>query len=398
MKLAVVIPWFGRELKGGAEQQAWQIAARLAARGHEIEVVTTCCRSHQDDWSTNHLKAGSTDEPEGFKIRRFPVVERNRAAFDRVCSYLLSLKPNELMTGMSPVVTEDAATFTDELIKSPELLLFLSDHHWDFDWVLFLPYLYGPILHGVSIVGERAALQPCLHDEAYAYLPQVAEAFYRCGKLLFNSDGERELASRLFGPAIWQKSAVVGEGVETAGHDGLAVNGAASPRSEHSYVLYLGRRDAGKNVPLLVNAFRRFKKARPNSKLRLILAGNGDVDVQGQRDIDDLGLVSEEVKERLLSDCAALFQPSANESFSRVMMEAWMHGRPVAAHAACLATAVAVDRSRGGWVAGSEDEWAALFAEVARTPARQLAQRGERGRTYARDLADWDRVMERYEH
>ena len=40
MKLGIVIPWFGRELKGGAEQQAWQVASRLAARGHEIEVLT----------------------------------------------------------------------------------------------------------------------------------------------------------------------------------------------------------------------------------------------------------------------------------------------------------------------------------------------------------------------
>ena len=55
MKLAIVIPWFGLELKGGAEQQAWQIATRLAQRGHDLEVMTTCCRSHQDDWSTNHL-------------------------------------------------------------------------------------------------------------------------------------------------------------------------------------------------------------------------------------------------------------------------------------------------------------------------------------------------------
>ncbi|MFN2474945.1 MAG: hypothetical protein ABR526_01205 [Chthoniobacterales bacterium] len=82
MKLAVVIPWFGRDLKGGAEQQAWQVAARLAARGREIDVLTTCCRSHQDDWSTNHLLAGATNEPEGFTVRRFPVVTRDRAAFD----------------------------------------------------------------------------------------------------------------------------------------------------------------------------------------------------------------------------------------------------------------------------------------------------------------------------
>jgi len=38
MRAAIVTPWFGQDLKGGAEQHAWQIASRLAARGHEIEV------------------------------------------------------------------------------------------------------------------------------------------------------------------------------------------------------------------------------------------------------------------------------------------------------------------------------------------------------------------------
>ena len=60
--LAIITPWFGSDLKGGAEQQAWQIATRLADRGHKIEVLTTCCRSFQDDWTTNYYKAGVQHE------------------------------------------------------------------------------------------------------------------------------------------------------------------------------------------------------------------------------------------------------------------------------------------------------------------------------------------------
>src|SRR4051812_21596702 len=214
MKLAIVIPWFGRDLKGGAEQQAWQIAARLAARGHNVNVLTTCCRSHQDDWATNHLPAGETAEPEGFRVRRFPVTPRDRASFDRVCAPLMNMEREKLTPGASPIPADEASIFVNELIKSPELLEFLSAQRTRFDWFLFLPYLYGPVLHGISIVGERAILQPCLHDEAYAYLPQVADAFHLAARLLFNSDGEMELALRLFGPGIWRKSTVVGEGVE----------------------------------------------------------------------------------------------------------------------------------------------------------------------------------------
>ncbi|MBA2432385.1 MAG: glycosyltransferase, partial [Chthoniobacterales bacterium] len=396
MKLALVIPWFGRDLKGGAEQQAWQIAARLAARGHELEVLTTCSRSHQDDWATNHLPPGATVEREGFTVRRFRVEERDRQEFDRVCGALLQLPAEELKAGVPPVPAEDSRIFANELIKSPELLRFLEREKENYDWFLFLPYLYGPVLNGVAIVRERAALQPCLHDEAYAYLPEVAEAFANAGLLLFNSEGEQELAQRLFGPGIWPKSRLVGEGVEV---EAGGRNGTGAAASGDPFVLYLGRKDAGKNVPMLVNAFRRFRAVRPNSKLRLLLAGNGSAEL---RDADagraeDLGLVSEERKAELLRDCAALFQPSQNESFSRVIMEAWAHGKPVAAHASCLATAVAVERANGGWLAAEEAEWAELFVTVARQSSRDMAALGENGRRYAENIADWDKVMERYE-
>ncbi|MGI8820645.1 MAG: glycosyltransferase family 4 protein [Chthoniobacterales bacterium] len=397
MKVALVIPWFGRDLKGGAEQQAWQIATRLAARGHQLEVLTTCSRSHHHDWATNHLPPGAKVEAEGFTIRRFRVEERDRQEFDRVCGALLQLPAEKLKAGVPPVPPEDSRIFANELIKSGELLEFLQREKEQYDWFLFMPYLYGPVLNGVAIVRERAALQPCLHDESYAYLPEVAEAFSHAGLLLFNSEGEQELAQRLFGPGIWPKSRLVGEGVEVEASIGPASarNGAAPD----PFVLYLGRKDPGKNVPLLVSAFRRFRAVRPNSKLRLLLAGNGSADLRGEDTgrAEDLGLVSEERKAELLRDCAALFQPSQNESFSRVIMEAWAHGKPVAAHASCLATAVAVERANGGWLAGDEAEWAELFVTVARSRPQELAALGSRGQRYAENIADWHKVMERYE-
>ncbi|MEY2565055.1 MAG: hypothetical protein QOH88_3248 [Verrucomicrobiota bacterium] len=406
MKLAVVIPWFGRELKGGAEQQAWQIASRLAQRGHELEVLTTCCRSHQDDWSTNHLPEGSTKEPEGFTIRRFPVEVRDREAFDRICGKLLRLEKQALRPGVPPVPADESKVFVGELIKSPRLLEFIAEQKDEFDRFILLPYLYGPILEAVTLLGDKAALQPCLHDEAYAYLPEVARAFYEAGSLFFNSAGEMELAARLYGPGILPKSCLVGEGVEVnpqngAGNVPSRPEGRPSPdgglQPDERFVLYLGRKDPEKNVDLLLRAFARFRAVRPNSPLQLRLAGYGSMDGLVRDGAVDLGLVSEEQKEQLLRECVALVQPSQNESFSRVMMEAWFHGKPVAVHSDCLATAVAVRTADGGWSARDETDWARFFVEFDRTREEELTRRGENGRRYAQIMADWDRVMERYE-
>lgn len=392
MKLGIVIPWFGRDLAGGAEQQAWQIATRLAARGHDIEVLTTCCRSHQEDWATNHLSAGSFHEPEGFTVRRFPVDPRDRVSFDRVCARLLQFDAAQLKPGVSPASDEDSEIFANELIKSQQLLSFLAEQKTGYDWFLFLPYLYGPILQGLQMVGDRSVLQPCLHDEAYAYLPQVAAAFYRAKQLFFNSEGEQELALRLFGPGIWNKSQTIGEGVEVT-----HASPGAPPSRNGRYLLYLGRKDPGKNVPLLIRAFARFRAVRPNSALGLVLAGHGPVQSPPGKGVVDLGLVSDEKKEELLRGCLALVQPSQSESFSRVMMEAWFYGKPVAVHGQCAATAIPAKRAEGGWIAHSEDDWAKLFVELDRAPEAELLRRGENGRRYAEVAADWDAVMDRYE-
>ena len=398
MKLGIVIPWFGRELKGGAEQQAWQVATRLAARGHTVEVLTTCCRSHQDDWATNHLPAGASREPEGFVTRRFPVDARDRAAFDRACGELLAVARSQLKPAVSPVAVQEATVFARELIKSSALLQFLTDHAGEYTRFILLPYLYGPVIEGVRLLGARAALQPCLHDEPYAYLPQVEDAFANAGLLLFNSAGEMNLAARLFGPAILPKAHLVGEGVEPV-EDVASANGRSVPQHElpNEFVLYLGRKESGKNTDLLLRAFAGFRASRPNSKLRLLLAGHGSVGLGANGAAIDLGVVDEATKAELLRNCKALVQPSENESFSRVMMEAWLRGKPVGVHAACLATAGAVLDAKGGWTAASKEDWANLFIKIDRADAGELSRLGENGRRYAETMADWNRVMERYE-
>ena len=213
-KVAIVIPWFGRTLKGGAELQAWNLATRLSARGFAVEVLTTCCASFQDDWSSNGQPAGLTQEPEGFAVRRFPVETRDRAAFDRVCGYLLSLDPKTLKPGVSPISEEDERVFCEHLIRCPSLLGYLAHEGWRYSAFLFLPYLYGPILDGLPLVASRSLLQPCLHDEAYAYLRCVQQAVFSARHLLWLSQGEFELGCRLFGPSVLAKSVVGMAGIE----------------------------------------------------------------------------------------------------------------------------------------------------------------------------------------
>ncbi|HVG31165.1 MAG TPA: glycosyltransferase family 4 protein [Pyrinomonadaceae bacterium] len=398
MRLAVVTPWFGAAQRGGAEQQARQVALRLAARGHAVEVLTTRARSFADDWSENYYEPG-VERDGALTVRRFTLDARDARRFDEANARLLAARAEDLKPGVPPVSQEDARAFADENINSSALVAHLREARESFRAFLLIPYLYGTTLRGVPAVAARACLQPCLHDEAYAYLPAVAETFRRARRVLFNSEGERETALRLFGPGVHARGRFVGEGVEMTHFEETRL-GDALPAALRGarFVLYLGRRDATKNVDLLLRSFRRFKETSDSADLKLVLAGAGRelFDAPGEG-VHDLGVVSDATKAALLGAARALFQPSRNESFSRALMEAWLMSRPAAAHRDCPATALAVEAARGGWLAATADEWARVFAAVAAASDEELRALGARGHAYAREHADWDKTIDRYE-
>jgi glycosyltransferase involved in cell wall biosynthesis len=397
--LAIVTPWFGKDLKGGAEQQAWQLATRLAERGHDVEVITTCCKSFQDDWATNYFPAGLT-QIEGVKIRRFQVDRRNRDAFDQSNRLMLALSSSELMPGVNPVSGEDAIIFCSQNINSTLLIKYLEKNKDRYQSFFFIPYLYGPILNGLSVVANKAFLQPCLHNEVYAYLPQVQNIFHKAKGLLFISEGEYLLAVKLYGAGIISKSIVVGAGVESGKVYDLSLDEIGNLSIQRDrFILCLGRRDATKNTDLLVRAYVAFRKTYPASDLKLVLAGPGNVSFgDPDRGLIDLGLVTEDKKEALLSKCIALFQPSQNESYSRVIMEAWFYRKPVAVHQKCLATAIATTNAEGGWLANTELEWIELFTKIDLISIKQLDYYGSNGQAYMKENAQWEKIIGRYEN
>ena len=395
--IALVTPWFGRELTGGAEQTAWQLATRLSKREHPVEVLTTCCKSFLQNWAKNHYRSGAKKE-NGFIVRRFPVDKRNSALFDQVNGRLLSIPHDKLKPGLSPLPSNLSEIFINENINSTSLIKHLETRGEDYRAIIFIPYLYGPILKGLPVVSDRAYLVPCLHDEAYAYLNETRTIFYQAKRILFNSEGEFELAQMLYGPGITLKSDVTGLGIEVDQTPVRIDSVKFFKPKETRFILYLGRRDATKNVDFLVQIFVQYKQQNPKSTLLLVMAGPGKTSFDHRETgIFDLGLVKDAEKEVLLANCVALVQPSKNESYSRVIMEAWFHKKPVVAHGSCLSTANIVEKSSGGWIAETEQEWIQTISHIDTLDTEALDQTGCRGKHFAEEHAVWGRVIDRYE-
>lgn len=236
-KVAFVVPWYGRDIPGGAERQTRDTAHHLAQAGVDITILTTCIKDFYSDWGKNHHRAGTTTE-NGIPVHRFPVQKRNRAEFDRVNT--------KLIHGL-PITPTEEATYTIEMIKSPTLLDHIHQHqnHYIF---IFLPYLFSTTLFGSTIAPTRSIIIPCLHDEPYARLPSIQKPLANAHTLIFNSHPEADLANQLVPAATTQPRLVTGEGV-TMDEERGNPDRFKQKYDIDNFVLYSGRREAGKNTP-----------------------------------------------------------------------------------------------------------------------------------------------------
>jgi len=381
MKLAIIVARYGREVLGGAETLARELATHLPRPEFEVEVLTTCA-INLDTWR-NELPAGATtldDVP----VRRFPIDHRFRdAARFRQLQFQFGTQ--------QPATRDDEYAWVEHSAHSPELYAYLAQRGLEYDYLIFVPYLFGPTLYGTALWPERSVIWPCLHDEPFARFLQVRLMLEACRGLLFITEPERQLALGKLG--IRQPHAeVIGLGVDD--FTGQAERFRQKFGISEPFMLYAGRFDSTKNLLELYTFFSDYKHQHPGD-LKLVLLGSGPLLPPARSDIVALGFVSDEDKRDALAAATVVCQPSLWESFSIVLMEAWLAGRPVLVHGDCEVTRDHVRRSNGGLYYATFDEFAGTLDWLVAHPAER-AQLGQQGRAYVQREYAWPRVIDRF--
>jgi glycosyltransferase involved in cell wall biosynthesis len=360
------------------------VAERLAASGDEVSVLTTCARDHFT-WA-NHYRPGR-ETIRGVTVHRFPVDPRGEAGdFASI---------QERISRGAEVSPDEEERWIRGSVHSAPLYDFIRGHRDRYGCFIFLPYLFGTTWAGSAVVPEKSLLIPCLHDEPYARLGIFRDMFSRVRGVLFNSRPERVLSARLFGTGDAQ-AAIAGMGFEA--RERLRPErfrrkfGLKIP-----FLLYAGRREGGKNTPLLIEYVRIFRKGNPAQPLSLALLGTGEVRIPPEcaGDILDLGYVDEDLKHDGCAACLALCQPSVNESLSIVLMEAWLAGAPGLVNARCAVTSDHCTRSNGGLAFRDYYEFEeCVHLLLERRGLREALAAG--GRRYAEREYSWGAVLARY--
>ena len=383
-KIAFVIPWYAEKIPGGAEMETREVTRHLHQAGMEIEILTTCVREFVSDWNQDYYPEG-TEIIQGIPVRRFKVRKRNTQKFDEI-----NLK---LMNHIQPA-PEEEEIFIQEMINSPDLYQYISEHQEEYTAFVYIPYMFGTTYYGVKACPEKAVMIPCFHDEAYFYMQIYKNLYSHTAGMIFNARPELELTEKVYDTSRVEKI-VMGIGMD--------VNLQTYPEAfrkkfkiSEKFILYAGRKDAGKNVHTLLNYFGEYKKRNP-SDLKLVLIGGGEIHIpeSARKDTIDLGFVEIQDKYNAYGAAELLCQPSKNESFSLVIMESWLCHRPVLVHDKCAVTKNFVQESNGGLYFDNYFEFEGCLHYFLHHQEESNIM-GENGRNYVFQHFDWNVITEKY--
>ncbi len=385
-RVAFVTPWFGELIPGGSETQARTTAYHLHKAGMDVEILTTCIRDLYDDWGRNHHAPG-TECYRGIPVRRFPVKRRRAKAFDRL---------NRRLARGERITHREERTFIRQMFVAPSLYRYIKRHQRDYLFI-FIPFVFASTYHGVLMAPDRALVIPCLHDDGVYARLSIYHAMLRAARgLLFNTAAEARLGDSLIGPVDGQIRRVIGVGIDTD-----VVGDVARFRTKYRIqgpiLLYAGRADEGKNVPLLIEYWNRYVD-ESSRQATLVFIGSVSPQPPGtdRASIRDLGFLSAEDKIDAFAAADLLCQPSLNESFSLVIMESWVQGTPVLVHGDCAVTSEHCATSGGGLRFTTYDEFARSVDGVLDDPRAAKAM-GRLGRKYVLDHYRWPNIVARYQ-
>ena len=385
MKLLYVVQRYGAEVAGGAEGHARDFATRMAARGHDVDVLTSCAVSYLD-WA-NHYPPGVEDLG-GVRVHRLPVTRpRDQRLFGDLDARVTS-----------PAVIPRWLQEEWMRLQGPwmsELAPWLTSRAREYDLAVFVTYLYFTTWAGLRAVpsGLPTVLHPTAHDESYLYLRLFDRMFTRPDGFAFLSPEEEALVRRRF--RVRQPGVVVGVGAEPSPQGDAGSFRSRYGIGDRPYLLFVGRFDVAKAADELLAYFIALKERNPGP-LALLIVGEAIVEPPEHPDIVVTGFVDDAMKQGAFAGASIFVQPSYFESFSIVLLEAWAHGVPALVQGRCDVLAGQARRSGAAlpYEGFAEFETA---VEMLLSDEALRARLAAAGRSYLDTHYRWDAMLSDYE-
>jgi glycosyltransferase involved in cell wall biosynthesis len=381
MKVAFVTPRYGPQVIGGAEAAARQLAEHLVAEtAWQAEVYSTCALDPHT-WADEVAPGDSIIG--GVPVHRYAATHGRLAEFTPLDARLRRAPARATLAESRQWVDANGPVSND---------LIAGVVGADADVVAFYPYLYHPTVAAIGRVNVPSVLHPAAHDEPALYLPVFGETFAQADAFCYHSAAERQLVERVY-PVADRPQIELGLGVGPsagAGRPGAGIVGLA----DRPYLVSVGRVDDHKGSSMLAAYFTTYKERHPGP-LVLVFVGPVSAAIAPHPDIVLTGTVSEADKWDIVRDALVSVSPSALESFSLVVLEAWVDRVPVLVNGRCGPTRQHAERSGGGLWFTSFLEFEAVLSRLMAQPELRTVL-GERGRDYVDRFYRWPVLIAGY--
>ena len=400
MRIVQVAPTYAPCI-GGAERLLQEVSERLAARGHHVTVLTFDAATQRDLSAARGAGLPPREQKNGVTILRLdPAGGRLQRMHEWWLRQRGGWRTTEWLFG--PEFDFELGRPSGLGVIGPLLRLradVVTSVNWHFGvaaWTLRtsrvrrLPHVAVPILH---------------IERPWASRPQYRRLLRHCAATLACTQAEADFLESLGARSV----SVAGAGVDPArfrNADGEAIRRRYGI-SGRPVVGFVGRQDELKGVLVLLEAMLRVWQAQPG--VVLLLAGP-----RAHRDravVERLEALTPVQREQvvladdfadaegpsILAACDLLAQPSVEEAFGLVLVEAWMSSRPVIA-ADISASRSLVESGCDGWLVppGDTESLAGRILDLLESP-EQRAAFGARGRRKVLSRYSWYAVVDTWE-
>ena len=392
-RIAIVNQRYGKEVNGGSEDYARELAHRLSG-SYKVDVITTTALDYQD-WAPYYDPG--TEKDGSVTVKRFPVKTRRMVHLQNFLSRsIFHVFPFSLISDYLWIIAQGP--------WCPQAVRYLKKHEKDYEAVIFVTYLYYLTAAGLPKVRKKAVLVPTAHDEFPIRYPYYRRLLNAPAALAYLTEEEKSLVETI-APVSDKPHAVAGSGVALPPEEEVRKN-TGKFREKYGitgpYVIYAGRVDEAKGCKEMFADFEAYQELRQREnasagqdKLTLVIIGKMMLPDPGREDIRYLGFVSEEEKYAAIAGASVLILPSQYESLSLSVLEALGLGTPVLVNEKSEVLKAHCAKSSAGRYYGSREDFCAALREM--TEDREmLEQMGERGRNYVREHYNWERTAEEY--
>ncbi len=372
---------------GGSEKYIADLSEELVARGHQVDVFTSCSL----DYHTWKDELRPRERMNGVNVYRFRSMRRTGFVW-RVLHWSLGQYWRTRSRWYEPLILFGGGPLC------PGMFAAMLSRLPQYDLVHLNCLVYGHVAYGYLAARWRhvpVIVTPHTHasQEVTYGIGHQLDVLHGSDHIIAVTEAERDFLLGL-GLDPWRVT-TAGNGLRPESYpmrDAMTCRQRLGLPEDAFVMLFLGRQVEYKGLGMALEAFIVLRKCYPHTYF-LVVGPETDYSRQLFTRHDDrpgvinLGTVSDDVRMDALNACDCLVLPSAGEAFGIVFLEAWIVGKPVIGPRTAAISTVIRD-GQDGWLVPLDDPLTIVTALKRWIDTPALArQMGESGR---------QRVLQRY--